>query len=149
MNKTFVTIIILIIIGALGYWLFAGDSEPTVDENETDETAEEETENVVEENEDEDEEEQVKEFNLTGENFAFSEDELVVNEGDLVRVTFSSTQGTHDFVIDEFDVETDTVDPKDGEVVIEFIADQAGEFEYYCSVGNHREQGMFGTLIVE
>ena len=32
---------------------------------------------------------------------------------------------------------------------VTFIADQEGSFEYYCSVGNHREEGMVGTLIVE
>ncbi|MDO8658241.1 MAG: plastocyanin/azurin family copper-binding protein [Candidatus Levybacteria bacterium] len=34
---------------------------------------------------------------------------------------------------------------------VEFTADTAGTFEYYCSVGNgyHKEQGMVGTLVIE
>jgi len=36
-----------------------------------------------------------------------------------------------------------------GTTSVEFVADQEGAFEYYCSVGNHRQQGMKGTLIVE
>jgi len=32
---------------------------------------------------------------------------------------------------------------------VTFVADKTGTFEYYCSVGNHRAQGMVGKLIVE
>lgn len=32
---------------------------------------------------------------------------------------------------------------------VTFVADETGTFEYYCSVGNHRGQGMIGKLIVE
>ena len=35
------------------------------------------------------------------------------------------------------------------EEVIEFTADKTGSFEYYCSVGTHRQMGMKGTLIVK
>lgn len=35
------------------------------------------------------------------------------------------------------------------EDVIEFTPDKAGSFEYYCSVGKHREMGMKGMLTVE
>lgn len=31
---------------------------------------------------------------------------------------------------------------------VEFVADQVGNFEYYCSVGQHRANGMVGTLTV-
>jgi len=57
-------------------------------------------------------------------------------------------EGTHDFVIDEFNVATKMT--KTGETdTVEFIADKAGVFEYYCSVGEHRKMGMVGTLTVE
>ena len=32
---------------------------------------------------------------------------------------------------------------------VQFIADKAGTFEYYCFVGNHRQMGMVGTLTVK
>src|SRR3990167_9256749 len=32
---------------------------------------------------------------------------------------------------------------------VEFTADKAGGFEYYCSVGTHRAMGMVGAFIVE
>ncbi len=73
---------------------------------------------------------------------------IVVNQGDEVVIEFIVTGGTHDFVIDEFGVATEVL--SEGEIqTIDFIADQVGEFEYYCSVENHREEGMYGSLIVE
>lgn len=93
-------------------------------------------------------------FVLTGENFKFVMDgvdnpDLVVKKGDTVRIEFSSTQGFHDWVVDAFDAATDKVRDTDGSTYVEFVADQEGTFEYYCSVGQHRANGMFGKFIVE
>jgi plastocyanin len=76
----------------------------------------------------------------------FSMKEIVVNEGDLVRLKITVTSGEHDFKIDEFDVYADT--KLDEEYVVEFVADKAGEFEYYCTKPNHRANGHFGVLRV-
>jgi plastocyanin len=90
----------------------------------------------------------VKTFELTGRPFSFSQKEIRVNQGDTVRIVFTSTEGMHDWVVDEFDAATERVNAgKTTEVT--FVASQAGSFEYYCSVGNHRQQGMVGTLIVQ
>lgn len=87
-------------------------------------------------------------INLSAENFAYSQEEITVKQGDTVTVVLDITAGTHDFVIDEFDARTDIVST--GETTeVTFVADEVGEFEYYCSVGNHRQMGMVGTLIVE
>lgn len=93
-------------------------------------------------------------FTLTGHNFAFEMEgeenpTLTVQEGDVVRIEFSSTSGFHDVVIDEFSAATKQVRPEDGMTYVEFVADASGTYEYYCSVGSHRAQGMVGTLIVE
>jgi len=93
-------------------------------------------------------------FQLTGQNFAFyqgevSNPDLVVQQGDLVRIEFESTEGMHDWVVDEFGASTEVVMTADGMTAVEFVADQTGTFEYYCSVGSHRANGMFGNLIVE
>lgn len=90
----------------------------------------------------------VKEFEVTGVPFSFSVKEMRVKQGDTVRVTFTNGEGMHDWVLDEFDVRTEVLEAGASETV-EFVADAAGEFEYYCSVGNHRAQGMVGKLIVE
>lgn len=91
-------------------------------------------------------------FNLTGENYAFFLDgeeapTLEVTEGDVVEIEFMSAGGYHDWVVDEFDAATDQVSENETTSVI-FTADQVGTFEYYCSVGSHRENGMVGNLTV-
>lgn len=91
---------------------------------------------------------EVKEFTVSGRNFSFSPSTIRVKQGDIVKITFENTGGTHDFVIDEFDVATSQIQSgKSGSV--EFVADKKGTFDYYCSVANHRQNGMEGQLIVE
>ncbi|PIR96730.1 MAG: hypothetical protein COT91_05100 [Candidatus Doudnabacteria bacterium CG10_big_fil_rev_8_21_14_0_10_41_10] len=91
---------------------------------------------------------EIKEFAVTGIPFEFSLSEIRVNKGDTVRIAFTNGQGTHDWVIDEFNARTNILQTEQTET-IEFVADQTGEFEYYCSVGNHRQLGMKGILIVQ
>lgn len=89
-----------------------------------------------------------KVFNLTGKNFEFSTKEIRVKEGDTVIVNFESTGGFHDWVVDAFGAATKQV--REGEkTTVTFVADKAGTYEYYCSVGEHRAAGMVGKLIVE
>lgn len=94
------------------------------------------------------EESEVKVVEVEGGSYYFEPNEIRVNEGDTVRVVFNSVDMMHDFVIDEFDAASEIAQA--GETVeVTFTANKAGEYEYYCSVGNHRAQGMVGTLIVE
>lgn len=90
----------------------------------------------------------VKTFTVTGSNFKFAPATMSVNKGDTVRVTFKNSGGVHDFTIDELNVVTKQISTG-AEETVEFVANQAGTFEYYCSVGNHREMGMKGTLTVK
>lgn len=91
---------------------------------------------------------EVKEFIVEGSKMKFEPNEMRVKKGDTVRVVYKNVEGFHDFVLDEFDVKTAQLE-EGKEETVEFVADQAGSFEYYCSVGEHREMGMVGTLIVE
>ena len=90
----------------------------------------------------------VKEITVSGKSFAFTPSTITVNKGDKVKIIFKNTGGFHDFVIDEFNVETPTIQSGQ-EATAEFTADKAGTFEYYCGVGNHRQMGMKGTLVVK
>lgn len=90
----------------------------------------------------------VKEFTVEGSNFKFVPAEMTVNKGDTVKITFKNSGGFHDFVIDEFNVKTKQISGGNSESV-EFVADKVGSFEYYCSVGKHRQMGMKGTLTVK
>ena len=89
----------------------------------------------------------VKSFQVLASNFKFEPSEIKVEVGDLVRIEFYSTQGFHNFVIDNLNVKSQEIET--GFVdFIEFKADKKGEFQYYCSVGDHKERGMVGKLIV-
>lgn len=87
-------------------------------------------------------------IDLVGTNYQFSQEEIAVEEGDIVQIRLTSGEGFHDWVVDEFDAATDRVNEGESTTVT-FVADTAGTYEYYCSVGNHRAQGMFGELVVE
>lgn len=96
---------------------------------------------------------ETKVFSLTGENFKFVMDgvdnpDLKVSVGDTVRIEFESIDGFHDWTIEGFNAATSQVQTG-SKTSVEFVADKAGTFEYYCSVGQHRANGMKGSLIVE
>ncbi|MFC1600443.1 S-layer homology domain-containing protein [Patescibacteria group bacterium] len=87
-------------------------------------------------------------FELDMTNYEFSETEIRVNQGDEVTITLNSVVGTHNFTIDEYDVESLTI-TSGQDTEFTFTATKTGTFEYYCSVNDHRSLGMVGTLIVE
>lgn len=86
-------------------------------------------------------------INIDGSNFKFVPNKIEVKKGNTVEIVFKNSQGYHDFVIDEFSVRTTQMQAGNTETIT-FVADKVGSFEYYCSVGTHRQMGMVGTLIV-
>lgn len=90
----------------------------------------------------------VKSFTVSGQNFSFTPNTLAVKKGDTVKITFKNLNGNHDLVIDEFNVNTGII-AAGTEKTVEFVAGKAGSFQYYCSVGQHRAMGMWGTLTVQ
>tara|TARA_B100000745_G_C20140221_1_gene390903 strand:- start:1436 stop:1873 length:438 start_codon:yes stop_codon:yes gene_type:complete len=145
MNKLIVIgSIVLIAIGGYFFLFFgnpASQEKSVSPENETTLSAEEVEQPTGEDT-------TVREFVVSGSNFQFSKNELRVNKGDTVRITFVNGGGVHNFVIDAFAASTSVLQMGEEET-IEFVADRAGTFQYYCSVGNHRDLGMVGELIVE
>lgn len=90
----------------------------------------------------------VREILVEGGMMYFNPKEIEVQVGDTVRIVYKNKDGRHDWVIDEFNARTKILGPGEEET-IEFVANRAGSFEYYCSVGNHRAMGMKGTLVVK
>lgn len=142
----FIGLIIIIAVGGAGYLLMQSKSpssktssevlpSPTVKIDVT------KKENSTREN-------SAVSFSVSGKNFSFTPSELKVKKGDKVKITFTSQSGVHDLAIDEFTVKTKQVDSSSSDT-IEFTADKVGSFEYYCSIGQHRQLGMVGKLIVE
>lgn len=134
--KALLIIVVVVVLGWAGYALFNKGEAPKVAEPII-------VDEVVVTTDTE-----VKEFVVTGSNFAFAPSTMKVNKGDTVRIVFQNSGGNHDWVIDEFNARTKMIGSGQTET-IEFVADQSGTFEYYCSVGTHRQMGMKGTLIVE
>ena len=90
----------------------------------------------------------IKTFTIIGKSFSFTPNQITVNKGDTVKIIFQNIDGTHDWRLDEFNVRTSII--KSGkEETIQFVANKVGSFEYYCSIGAHRQMGMKGTLIVK
>lgn len=89
-----------------------------------------------------------QEFTVEGGEFFFKPNLIKVKKGDTVKIIFNNSGGMHDWVLDEFKARTKVI--RSGEsATVEFVADKTGSFEYYCSVSQHRQLGMKGTLIVE
>ena len=92
---------------------------------------------------------QAKEIDVEGSEFTFSPSAITLKKGEPVRLLFKNTgKMPHDFVVDELSVRTKTITGGQTDTV-EFKPDKAGTFEFYCSVGQHRQKGMKGTLTVE
>ena len=86
-------------------------------------------------------------FTLEAGSFYYKPSVITVKKGETVKIVLNSVDMMHDFVIDELDVRTEIIKSgESGEVT--FTPTVAGEFEFYCSVEDHRDKGAVGTLIV-
>ncbi len=155
MNKNIIVVILLLLlIGGGAYFLMNRSATTNPDElmedstNPTSATQEDITMQQESASEASVEEGTLKEFTVISKPFLYNQKELRVKKGDTVRITLDNQEGTHNFVIDEFNAKTKTLNAGQEET-IEFVADKAGTFEFYCSVGNHRAMGMVGNLVVE
>lgn len=79
--------------------------------------------------------------------FYFKPNVISVKQGEKVKIVVTFKDLMHDFNIDELDVHMPIT--KGGETnSVEFVADKAGTFEFYCSVGEHRKKGQVGTITI-
>ena len=136
-------VVVVLVVAGIGFFAASKSTKPT-------ETMKKESPSptAMEKKEEKMEQGTVKKIDVSGQNFSFSPSEIKVKKGDSVKIVFTNKSGSHDFVIDEFNVKTDTI--KTGATAeVTFTASKSGTFEYYCSVDNHRAMGMKGNLIVE
>ncbi len=144
-----VIVVVLLVLG--GFMLMSRNSTQPATETPDTTTSETQEEMAMEKEETamEDDAMVAGEIKVTGKNFAFDPKEIRVKKGEKVTIVFTSEGGImHDFVVDELNVATKQLTAGQSETV-EFTPTQAGTFEFYCSVGNHRAMGMVGNLIVE
>lgn len=86
-------------------------------------------------------------FTVVAKDGRFDPARLEVSKNDLVTITLRSEGGPYSFVIDAYRVMKRA---GAGETItFEFRADQAGSFEYYCSLSSDAQcRTMKGTLVV-
>ena len=86
-------------------------------------------------------------FTVAAHKYAFSPTRIEVQQDDLVRVTFSTTDIPHSFTIDKYRI-AKRVEPGKP-IVFEFRADQPGRFPIYCNLtADERCKEMVGELVV-
>ncbi len=155
MNKAMVVLVVLV-VALVGWWWFSSDTieieqpEVEVPLEMSGDQDDEEADMWADEYAGLDDPDHTFIMEATGREFivdGVSNPELTVAVGDRVRVELTITGGTHDFVIDELGVASAVMSAGQTEV-IEFVANEIGTFEYYCSVGNHYAEGMFGIFNV-
>lgn len=79
--------------------------------------------------------------------FYYKPSTLTLKKGEKVTLKFKAVDMMHDFNIDELGLKI-PVTKSGNEVTVEFTPEKVGEFEYYCSVANHRQKGQIGKLTV-
>lgn len=83
--------------------------------------------------------------------FKYDPNVIKATAGSTITLNLQSADMPHDFVIDELNVQSSQLLAGETETIEVVIPQSAAgqSYEFYCSVGNHREQGMVGTLMVE
>lgn len=90
----------------------------------------------------------VKEFTMSANNFQFSPGQITVKKGDRVRIKVTAMDVMHGFALPAYQISQQL--PVGQEQVIEFTADQAGSFTFFCNVPcGSGHSTMRGTLVVE
>lgn len=143
MNKQALLIVgVLVVLGVGAYFLFMKPQSQPVTQTETTMTEKEDktsTSSAMME---------AKEFTVESKGLNFTPNEIRVKVGDKVKIIYKNNIGQHNWTLDEFNAKTKLINAGEQDTV-EFVADKAGSFEFYCSVAGHRQAGMKGMLIVE
>jgi len=90
----------------------------------------------------------IHEIQVTLRKYEFSPGTLLVRKGEHVKLIMAAADHDHGFKLDDFDINQKI--PKGTTVVVEFIADKAGTFQFRCSsVCGLGHRNMKGILVVE
>ncbi|MCJ7429307.1 MAG: plastocyanin/azurin family copper-binding protein [Candidatus Nanohaloarchaeota archaeon QJJ-5] len=96
--------------------------------------------------------EDIREITVESGNYFFDPSEIDVEAGETVRFIIENEGGTHDLVLEDSDgndvASTDRVSNPGETDSFTYTFDRAQDFQIYCSVGNHRQQGMEGDVNV-
>lgn len=153
-----IIVAVILVVGVVVFALNMNDDNATVENtaedamNMTQQEASQQANNAADEAEEAADmvAEADQEIDIVMSDFMFSQDEIQAQPGDTITVNLSVDSGSHDFVIDELDVQSDTIGSGQTDSVTFTVPDNAaGEtYAFYCSIGNHRSQGMEGQLVI-
>jgi plastocyanin len=83
---------------------------------------------------------------VTAVDFAFEPSSLEAAEGGATLVLANDGEFPHALAVEGADASTDTIDPgASTELALDL---EAGSYTVFCPVGDHRDRGMEGTLVV-
>lgn len=109
------------------------------------------TENVEEENVEEVntdvQNDGVRRVIVKGGSFYFEPSLIEVEVGETLEIVFENDGGVHDLVIPSLDIGTSIINTGESESFT-YTFDEAGSFDFECSVGSHAANGMVGKIIV-
>jgi plastocyanin len=81
--------------------------------------------------------------------YAFDPSDLTVSMGDVIEVT-NDGELPHNLTVEGEDLATSDLDPgASEELEVGARPLPAGDYEFICTIGDHAEQGMTGTMTVE
>jgi plastocyanin len=91
---------------------------------------------------------EVREIVVEAKEYTYSLEKISIKKGIKVKLTLTNNgRMSHDFVVENTQVATPLAGAGKS-VSIEFSLDEAGTYNFYCSIGNHRALGMAGILEV-
>ena len=92
---------------------------------------------------------EAREIEVSGDEYAYTPSSISVKKGEKVRITFTNNGNLpHNLVIDELALSTKTIVSGKSDM-IEFTAEGDADLVFYCSIGNHKNLGMEGTIEVK
>ncbi|OGY09132.1 MAG: hypothetical protein A2700_01160 [Candidatus Blackburnbacteria bacterium RIFCSPHIGHO2_01_FULL_44_64] len=91
----------------------------------------------------------LEEVVVSGDEFSFSPSTINLKKGKTVRLTFKNVgKMAHNLAVPDLGISTAVI-AGGKEVTVEVTPKLIGTFESYCSVGNHKTQGMVGKVVVQ
>jgi plastocyanin len=89
----------------------------------------------------------LRSYTVHGRSYSFDTPKITVRKGEAVKIEFISDDIGHDLCVEGYGCTT--IVSGGASSVLSFVADNAGTFKFFCSVGNHRQLGMEGNLTVQ
>ena len=92
----------------------------------------------------------IREITIQARAFEYTPRKIYVQKGETVRLTLIANDVTHGLILENYDVELESVPRQDPPPTIEFVADKAGLHHFRCTVVcGPLHPFMVGELIVE